>query len=221
MRPQTTDRRAALMRSLGAGRSAVVATDVGSSTGHQLPDTFNPVDDPDDLREVLRELAAHPDLAHLRLETSSAGAVGLRVEKDADTDPADGVLVATLEDKLCRCLTAGDVDGDGRKEMVAAAHKSGLWLLEPGSDPHDAWAITSIDRNSGGFEHAAILTDLDGDGIDELYVANDNAGEINRYVWQDGSPVKETLYTYPEGLSGFTWNIMPVPVELMPGAEGD
>lgn len=78
MRPQTTDRRAALMRSLGAGRSAVVATDVGSSTGHQLPDTFNPVDDPDDLREVLRELAAHPDLAHLRLETSSAGAVGLR-----------------------------------------------------------------------------------------------------------------------------------------------
>ena len=76
--------------------------------------------------------------------------------------------------------------------------------------------ISSIDRNSGGFEHAALLTDLDGDGIDELYVANDNAGEINRYDWQNGSPVKTTLYTHPEGLSGFTWNIMPVPVELIP-----
>jgi hypothetical protein len=33
----------------------------------------------------------------------------------------------------------------------------------------------------------------------------------------NSSPVKETLYTHPEGLSGFTWNIMPVPVELVPG----
>ena len=157
------------------------------------------------------------DELYVVVEAVAGGRVEIR-RYDADTDPAEGALVASLEDKLCRFLTAGDVDGDGRKEMVAAAHKSGLWLLEPGSDPHDAWAITSIDRNSGGFEHAAILTDLDGDGIDELYVANDNAGEINRYIWQDGSPVKETLYTHPEGLSGFTWNIMPVPTDLVPGS---
>ena len=135
---------------------------------------------------------------------------------DADTDPAGGSVIATLDDKLCRFLTAGDVDGDGRKEMVAAAHKSGLWLLRPGADPHAAWTKTSIDANSSGFEHAAILADLDGDGIDELYVANDDDGEINRYVWVDGEPFKETLYTHPEGLSGFTWNIMPAPVEVLP-----
>jgi hypothetical protein len=156
------------------------------------------------------------DELYVAIEAVAGGRVEIR-RYDADTDPAEGVLVASLEDKLCRFLTAGDVDGDGRKEMVAAAHKSGLWLLEPGDDPHGQWSITSIDRNSGGFEHAAILTDLDGDGVDELYVANDNAGEINRYRWQDGSPVKETLYTHPEGLSGFTWNIMPVAVELVPG----
>jgi len=157
------------------------------------------------------------DELYVAIEAVAGGRVEIR-RYDADTDPADGALVASIEDKLCRFLTAGDIDGDGRKEMVAAAHKSGLWLLEPGEDPRAAWSITSIDRNSGGFEHAAILTDLDGDGVDELYVANDNAGEINRYIWQDGSPVKETLYTHPEGLSGFTWNIMPVPVELMPGS---
>jgi len=155
------------------------------------------------------------DELYVAVEAVAGGRVEIR-RYDADTDPAEGILVASLEDKLCRFLTAGDIDGDGDKEMVAAAHKSGLWLLEPGDGPNDGWSITSIDRNSGGFEHAAILTDLDGDGIDELYVANDNAGEINRYLWQDGSPVKETLYTHPEGLSGFTWNIMPVPVELIP-----
>ena len=30
------------------------------------------------------------------------------------------------------------------------------------------------------------LTDLDGDGVDELYVASDDQGEVRRYVWKDG-----------------------------------
>ena len=58
--------------------------------------------------------------------------------------------------------------------------------------------------------------DFDGDGTDELYVANDDNGEINRYVWVDREPQRELLYTHPEGLSGFTWNIMPAPVALIP-----
>ncbi len=53
-------------------------------------------------------------------------------------------------------------------------------------------------------------------GTDELYVANDDDAEVNRYLWVDGEPLKETLYTYPAGLSGFTWNIMPAPVDLLP-----
>jgi hypothetical protein len=134
----------------------------------------------------------------------------------AGTDPADPPIIATIDDTLTRFLTVGDVDGDGDLEMVAAAKSSGLWLLEPGDDPNAAWRMTSIDRDSGGFEHAALLTDLDGDGIDELYVANDDQGEINRYVWRNGSPVRENLYTHPDGLSGFTWNLMPVPVALLP-----
>jgi hypothetical protein len=157
------------------------------------------------------------DELYVAVEAVAGGRVEI-LRFDADTDPAEGMLITSLGDTLTRFLTAGDVDGDGIKEMVAAANKSGLWLLRPGDDPRAEWSIESIDRNSGGFEHAAILTDLDGDGIDELYVANDDDGEINRYVWVDGEPQRELLYTHPEGLSGFTWNIMPAPVALIPGS---
>jgi hypothetical protein len=155
------------------------------------------------------------DELYVAVEAVAGGRVEV-LRFDADTDPAEGMLITSLDDTLTRFLTAGDIDGDGIKEMVAAANKSGLWLLRPGDDPRAEWSIESIDRNSGGFEHASILTDLDGDGIDELYVANDDDGEINRYVWVDGAPQREMLYTHPEGLSGFTWNIMPCPVSLIP-----
>jgi len=134
---------------------------------------------------------------------------------DAGTDPKKGAVIADINDRLCRFLTAGDVDGDGRKEMVAAAFSSGLWMLRPGPDPRGRWRIESLDKDSGGFEHAAILTDLDGDGRDELYVASDKNKEVRRYVWQDGKPVRETIYTRPDE-SVFTWNIMPIPADLVP-----
>jgi hypothetical protein len=76
--------------------------------------------------------------------------------------------------------------------------------------------VESIDRESSGFEHAAILTDLDGDGIDELYVASDSHSEVRAYVWRDGTPHRELVYAHPGKLSGFTWNILPAPVDLMP-----
>jgi len=155
------------------------------------------------------------DELYVSVEAVSGGRVEIR-RFDAGTDPTGGAVIATLDDKLCRFLTAGDVDGDGRLEMVAAAHKSGLWLLRPGVDPRAEWTKTSIDPNSSGFEHAAILADLDENGTDELYVANDDDGEVNRYLWVDGEPLKETLYTYPAGLSGFTWNITTVSASLVP-----
>jgi hypothetical protein len=134
---------------------------------------------------------------------------------DADTDPKARNVVATLDDRFTRFLTAGDVDGDGNKEIVAAGFKSGLWLLRPGPDPKGAWQIQQIDRNSSGFEHAALLTDLDGDRSDELYVASDDQGEVRRYVWHNGGFEKEVIHTRKPAGSAFTWNLMPVPVELV------
>jgi hypothetical protein len=138
---------------------------------------------------------------------------------DAGTDPAQGETIATIDDLLCRFLTAGDVDGDGRKEIVASAFKSGVWLLRPPATPTAPWRRELIDAKSSGFEHAALLTDLDGDGTDELYVAGDDQGELKRYVWKDGRPIAETVLKRKVPGSVLTWNLMPVPVELLPPAE--
>ena len=138
---------------------------------------------------------------------------------EAGTDPAEGAVVATLQDRLCRFLTAGDIDGDGKLELVVAAFRSGLWLLRPGEDPNGNWTRTQIDRHSGGFEHASILTDLDGDGRDELYVASDQDGELRSYRFDNGRFEKEVIYRRAVPSAYLTWNLMPVPAELVPEGE--
>ena len=137
---------------------------------------------------------------------------------DADTPAGEGAVIGTIQDRLCRFLTAGDVYGDGQRELVAAAFKRGLWLLHPGSNPRGQWRKELIDADSGGFEHASILTDLDGDGADELYVASDDDKQVRRYVWTGDGFERETIYTRPDARPIFTWNLMPVPVELVPSS---
>ncbi len=134
---------------------------------------------------------------------------------DADTPADKGVVVARIQDRFCRFLTAGDIDGDGKKEMVAAAFRSGVWLLRPGKSKNDPWTVENIEANSSGFEHAALLTDLDEDGKDELYVAADDQGELRRYVWKDGKPVRETILKRDNPRETWTWNIMPLPAEWL------
>lgn len=134
---------------------------------------------------------------------------------EAGTKADAKVIIATIPDRLCRFLTVGDVDGDGKKEMVAASFSKGLWLLRPGKNPNSEWGLESIDRDSGGFEHAALLTDLDGDGTDELYVAADTQGELRRYIWVHGRPKREVIQKREIPMSRMTWNIMPVPVAAL------
>jgi len=135
---------------------------------------------------------------------------------DAGTPPDKGVVIATLDDRLCRFLVAGDLDGDGKRELIASTFSSGIWLLRPGKDPKARWQAELVDADSAGFEHATVIADLDGDGVSELYVASDKHKEVRRYVWKNGKPVREVIYRRGDDRPIFTWNLMPVPVELIP-----
>ncbi len=118
---------------------------------------------------------------------------------------ATSTVIATIEDAQCRFLTWGDVDGDGRSELLAAAMKTGLWLLRAGAD--GKWTGENFDENSSGYEHSAIIADLDGDGTNEIYVAADDQRQLNRYVWKNGELEKATIAQLPEDV--ITWNLMP------------
>jgi hypothetical protein len=126
-----------------------------------------------------------------------------------------GATIATLPDAMCRFLAAGDVDGDGRRELAIAPRDSGVWLARPGPDPRRRWPLALVDRDSASFEHAALFADLDGDGADELYVANDRARELRRYRWRGGAPEREVLYRTPGASSVLTWNLETAPIELL------
>ena len=134
---------------------------------------------------------------------------------DSGTPADKGKVVARIHDRYCRFLTAGDIDGDGKKELVAAAFRSGVWLLRPGADAKAEWTVENIETNSSGFEHAALLTDLDGDGKDELYVAADDQGELRRYTWKDGNATRDTILRRQNPRETWTWNIAAVPGQLL------
>jgi hypothetical protein len=102
--------------------------------------------------------------------------------------------IATIDDRLTRFLVPGDFDGDGRKELIAAAFKRGLFHVVPPSAGDAPWRTVLIDADSSGFEHASYAADLDGNGKLELYVAADDQAELRRYTYQpDGSFKRETL----------------------------
>jgi hypothetical protein len=153
------------------------------------------------------------DELYVSVEAVAGGQLEIR-RYQAETPADEGQIVARLQDRLCRFLTAGDVDGDGKQELVAAANRSGLWLIRP-HQGRGMWSKKLIDRDSSGFEHAALLVDLDQDGKHELYVASDDQGQVRRYRWSGEAFEKEVLQerTIPDAV--FTWNLMPVPLDLV------
>jgi hypothetical protein len=115
-------------------------------------------------------------------------------------------VIATIDDAQCRFLVAADFDGDGRKEVVASAIKTGLYLLDSEKGSR-TWKVAHFESNSSGFENAILPADLDGDGRPELYNAADDQHQLNRYVWDSatGAFVKTLIGSLEPNV--ITWNI--------------
>jgi hypothetical protein len=124
---------------------------------------------------------------------------------DFSGDEPTSRVIGTIEDAQTRFLTFGDVEDDGEQELVAAAMKTGLWILRPGEQGQ--WTTENFEEESSGYEHSTVFADLDGDGAQEIYVAADDQKTLNRYVWEDGELVKQTVVELPSDV--ITWNLMP------------
>ena len=120
--------------------------------------------------------------------------------------PGGGVFaqkkVAEVPDRQMRVLAAGDVNGDGKIDLVGSSLKKGIWLFEKDGQ---SWKVTNIDDNSSGYEHPLHLADLDGDGVLEIYVGAEDQGELNVLRWKNGKFEKSVVIPLNKG--DITWNI--------------
>lgn len=111
-------------------------------------------------------------------------------------------VVATIPDRQTRALQAGDVNGDGKIDLVAGALSSGLWLIEQGDQ---GWTAKVIDAHSSGFEQPLDLADLDDDGTPEIYVASEDQNELRQYRWSGMQWVKTPIAPLVKG--DISWNV--------------
>ena len=90
----------------------------------------------------------------------------------------------------------------GKKQLIVTTMKGGIYALEPGSEK---WTKHLIDANSSGFEHAAGLFDITGDGKLELVVAADDQNVVKRYQYNNGSFQGQIIA--PLEARDLTWSI--------------
>ena len=81
---------------------------------------------------------------------------------------------------------------------------SGLWLLKGGDK---GFTPSLILKESGGFEHATHVADLDGDGTLEIYAASEKPDYrlLRRFVWDGAAWKSEVIAPIPD--KHITWNL--------------
>ncbi|MBL8614998.1 MAG: VCBS repeat-containing protein [Deltaproteobacteria bacterium] len=100
-----------------------------------------------------------------------------------------------------RDLEIGDVDGDGKDELVMATHDGGVIVVynpgEGGAPPE----VIELDAKADTFVHEIEIGDMDGDGKKEFYATPSDrnkanasqAGEIVMYTFADGKYTRSVI----------------------------
>ncbi len=93
----------------------------------------------------------------------------------------------------------GDLDRDGRNEVVVIGDRGAAMVLNGG----DGRVLWEVPREVRGFTANVRMGDLDGDGLDELYVGECVQGSIAAaaYSFRDGFAAPRTLWQLPMSAS--------------------
>src|SRR5262249_40923242 len=75
-----------------------------------------------------------------------------------------------------RDVEQGDVDRDGKDELVIATHDQGVVAIV---HPFDNWRVEEIDRRPNTFVHEIELGDVDGDGQLEIFATPSNPNKLD------------------------------------------
>ncbi len=129
----------------------------------------------------------------------TAGAV--LVEFDRSVVPWRPKPLATIPAPACHSSTFADVDGDGRDEWVGSCVKKGVWTFRKGS-------VEAVDAQSDGMMHAMAAGDLDNDGRDELYVADEPSREVRKYRLTDAGWTYDVVASFPAGATVFAMSVI-------------
>jgi hypothetical protein len=85
-----------------------------------------------------------------------------------------------------RDVERGDVDGDGKDELVIATHDQGVIVVV---HPDENWRVEEVDRTPDTFVHEIEIGDVDGDGVPEFFATpsapnkldQEQPGEVRMY----------------------------------------
>ena len=90
-------------------------------------------------------------------------------------------VIAAIEEVQCRSLAVGDVDHDGRDEIVAGCKLAGLYVLNRAGARQ--WRRICLDPRSTAAVHAVLVADVDGDGDNEILSASDDTDSLDLYEY--------------------------------------
>ncbi|WP_158564294.1 FG-GAP repeat domain-containing protein [Jiangella anatolica] len=102
-------------------------------------------------------------------------------------------------------LLAGDVDGDGRDDVLGRAHAGELWVYPTGA-AGGPWSQRFAAGSGWAFENALLLGDITGDGRPDLLARDRAADNGTLWIYPNTGATSSNPWTAPRYFGGTGWN---------------
>ena len=100
-----------------------------------------------------------------------------------------------------RDIERGDVDGDGKDDLVIATHDQGVIAVV---HPEQNWRVEEVDRQPDTFVHEIEIGDVDGDGVNEFFATPSKPNKLD-----EEQPGQVAMYRHTA--SGWQKSIVDAP----------